>query len=674
VGAGGMRGTAGVDPVDLALGLSVLLSLTHLTGVLAGFSGWAGPIVAWGMLVPGLAACLRFLVRAGQRAAIEAERSGVTSDFSAARLIRARDLVWLLGVVPAMLLLVAACSPPGWLWASEGRGYDTLSYHLQLPQEWLAAGRLWPTDHNVYSYLSSYIEGAFLHLAMLAGAHGPEAVSEGSAPWGLQASEGQGVFSAQFFSAVMAMLTAWAIAHLLRRALAVPREVAGLLAVAFLGIPWVLVTGSLAYNDLAVLFFFAAAATVAMDDHRAPTRRGILAAILIGAASSCKPTALLFAGIPVGVLLLAHAAPRQWAKMLIPGAITGLAMLAPWLVRNAIACGNPLFPFASGLLRRGHWSAEQVERYAHAHHFTGTLVDRLRLLVLVDPSDPAGPVHRGLLHPQWSIFFPLVLVASVVALAPARRTGTAFRRRAAVLMLAMLAIQLLEWLFTTHLQSRFLLPLIIPGIVVIGLALRRLPGPVRLPLAAGLAAVLTGHALWRFAREPSPTLPGPNAMLTAGTMYRTGEIDRAALDGLTGADRDRLIGELHPEAFVNLLLPREGQASDLLLVGSATPLYFTRPVRYVTTWDESPLAHAMREHPARTPQEAAGDAGRAWAAALKALGIRFLLVDFAELDRLTRSGFRDPALDPAGLHAFLQAHARPIRAWPELGIVLVEVP
>lgn len=674
------------DPIDVAIGLACTLWATHLLGVLGGWGHGVGPLVAWGVLLPGVVLLVRAIVR-------EAGGGAAAEGAAPVRAIAPRALAWCLGLIVAMLIIVAACSPPGWLWASEGRGYDSLSYHLQLPQEWLTSGRLWPSEHNVYSYLPGYIEGAFAHEALLAGAGRPGA---GGEPWGLLADEGRGAFSAQFFSCAMALLASWTLAHMLHRALAVPRAIAGLLGVALLALPWVVVTASLSYNDVAVLLFFAGACAAAMDASLSPAQRGAITGLLVGAACSCKPTALLFVGAPVGLLLLAQSRRGDWGRLVATGSVTGLAMIAPWLVRNALACGNPVFPFAVGLFGRGHWSAEQVARYAHAHHFAGSILDRVKQLALVDPADPAGPVHRGMLHPQWSIFFPLVLVAAVAALVPMRSSHSheprsAARSRAiAFLWFGMLAVQVLAWLSTTHLQSRFLLPLAVPGLALIALAMERMPRLARVPLAAFVPLALAAHSVWIFAHEPrrpswpstaepsiaeAKTPPSPNALLAAGTMYRTGEIDRAGLDRLSGVDRERLIAELHPEAYANLVLPREtGDArANLLLVGSATPFYFTRPVVYSTTWDDSPIARAMRASPAASPGDAAGESGRAWAAALRARGVRFVLADFAELDRLTRSGFRDPALDPALLHAFLEAHSRPLRTWPSLGAVLVEL-
>jgi hypothetical protein len=286
-----------------------------------------GPLVAWGVLLPGVVLLVRTIVR-------EAGAGSVVEGSPIVRVATSHELAWPLGLIVAMLIIVAACSPPGWLWASEGRGYDSLSYHLQLPQEWLASGRLWPSEHNVYSYLPGYIEGAFAHVALLAGAGRPGA---GGEPWGLLADEGRGAFSAQFFSSAMALLASWTLAHVLRRALAVPREIAGLMGVALLALPWVVVTASLSYNDVAVLLFFAGACAVAMDASMSPVRRGALAGLLVGAACSCKPTALLFVGAPVGLLLLSQSRRGDWGRLIAAGSFTGLAMIAPWLIRNALA-------------------------------------------------------------------------------------------------------------------------------------------------------------------------------------------------------------------------------------------------------------------------------------------------------------------------------------------------
>ncbi|MEO0715829.1 MAG: hypothetical protein AAFY58_02435, partial [Planctomycetota bacterium] len=100
---------------------------------------------------------------------------------------------WWLAAPGAGVLLAASSSAPGWLWDTEFGGYDVLSYHLQLVQEWLAEGRVRTFEHNVYSFLPSYIEAASAHVGVLAGADGPMASER---VWGLVAHNGRGLIQA----------------------------------------------------------------------------------------------------------------------------------------------------------------------------------------------------------------------------------------------------------------------------------------------------------------------------------------------------------------------------------------------------------------------------------------------------------------------------------------------
>src|SRR5690606_10634132 len=123
-----------------------------------------------------------------------------------------------LAALPAVaVLLVAACNPTGWLWPGEGNGYDALSYHLQLPQEWIAAGAIRPLEHNVYSYLPSYMEAAFLHIGVMMGA--PPSGGATGGPWGLLAADGTGVIASQLLSAFAALMASWITARLAMRLL-----------------------------------------------------------------------------------------------------------------------------------------------------------------------------------------------------------------------------------------------------------------------------------------------------------------------------------------------------------------------------------------------------------------------------------------------------------------------
>ncbi|MFN0134242.1 MAG: hypothetical protein ACKVW3_17150 [Phycisphaerales bacterium] len=607
--------------IAASLGIAIILSLSHALGCLGLLSGTLGQILASIPVALGLVLLGLHLSRRGHQAL-------------------PRLSPWLLlALPPVAVMLVAAASPPGWLWASEAGGYDALSYHLQLPREWLAFGRIQPLPHNVYSYLPSYVESAYVHLAALAGS---------GRPGGLLAGDGTALLACQFLSAWFAILAAWLVAQLASSI----RPHSGIwAAIALLAVPWVVVTGSLAYNETAVLALGAGALLAASDSTL--RRRALVAGLLVGVACGCKPTALFLLTPGVAVLLIASA-PRQIATSLAFAALAGALAIAPWLLRNALHGGNPVFPFAAAWFGNAHWSPEQLSRYASAHHFRGTVLDRLRLLVLPDPSDPAGPRHRGLLHPQWSIFFPLAAVAWFVL---SRRANDLRTRRLASLLGFGMALGLVAWLFFTHIQSRFLLPLAVPAAVLIGLAATTVTRPA---IPAVLLAVLSIASVWNFLMQPggaeSDRTGTPNALLVPGPSTLTGQHARAALAAASPQDRDEFLANCPIPAFINLVTPPN---VGVLLVGTATPLYYTGRIMYATTWDESPLARAIRKHPGNP---------RAWAADLAALGVGIIVIDESELARLHASGWLDPALTPEAILAFLQGHARPVRAEGAVGV------
>lgn len=621
-----LRNAADPGSLQVGLGLGLMLTLSHAMGCL-GLLQFAGLPVALAVCIVGLA-MLALQIR---------DRTSDPAFMS--RITMPRAVV--LGVPAAAVMLVAACSPPGWLWESEARGYDALSYHLQLPQEWLALGRIRPLEHNVYSFLPGYIEAAFYHIGAMTG-HEPVPGSP-RAGAGLLSGEGMGVLSCQLLHAGIALLGAVligrAVPAMIGRDDTRERQLLGaaIAGALFLATPWTVVTGSLAYNDLGVAALTAAALIAAVDRGLPPARRGLLAGLLVGFACGCKPTALFMAGPVVGVLLLGNMPARAWWKAIALGAAAGVATLAPWLIRNAAFSGNPVFPVAWGLFGTGHWTVEQASRYTLGHSFVGSIPDRLGLLLGRD---------RGLLHPQWFLFVPVALAAAATA---AIRSAT---RRAAMLLVAGMAFQVLAWLSVTHLQSRFLIPLAVPGCVLLGLAVAggraRWPGPL---LAGAACLAQAGATLFIFAAQNGGR---PSALLVPGPALRTG-------DSVPPAQRAAMLGDLGPELFVNFSAP---QGALVYLLGDATPLYYTAPVLYNTTWDRWPLGEAMRAAPDR-PAE--------WAGLLRQQGITHVLANLSEIERLRASGWADPSVTADGVRAWLDGHARPVRIWPELGVGLYEL-
>jgi hypothetical protein len=620
--------------VHAALGLAATLTITHLLGVL----GLLNPITAWAWIGAGLALLVRFamadaLFWPGRLRELAADRP--------------RLAVWCLGALGVAIMLVAAASPPGSLWDSEFGGYDSLSYHTQLPAEWLDAGRVMPVEHNVYSFLPGYVEAATVHLAHLAGvpARTPDGLS------GLLAGQGDLVTAPHFLALGLTLLAAWATGTLTRtaaersgvdeRAARLAGSVGGALVVLT---PWSQVVGSMAYNESGVVALGAAAMAVAFDAALRPGTRAVLAAVLLGAACGCKPTAILFLAPAVAIALGVNIPVKSWARPVVLGAVTGLLMLAPWLVRNTMSGGNPVFPQAVGLFGEAHWSAAQAARYAAGHHNDTGLIDSVLMLVRPDPAADHGAPSvvrwRGLTNPQWALT-PWLGLAGLVVLCAMPAT-----RRLGITLGAGLVVGLAAWVLATHLQSRFLIPLVPLMAAGFGLAVVRL-APLPRVLVAGIA--LAGSAAWSVGNFAGQRGGHPNALLALGPGVFTG---RMSLEE---------VGDTFSTAGVNETAPTGG----LLLVGDATPLYFRAPVVYATVWDTHPLARAMSDHP--------GDPA-AWTAALRSSGLEWVLVSYPELGRLRASGWSDPGLTPDRVASWAATLGEPARVWPEQGRALYRLP
>lgn len=666
--------------IQIGLGLAILLTLSHALGML----GWLSGDGLWPRVIGWSAVAIGLVLLADQvaRRSLRPEYWPVVPWTAA---------LW---AMPLGVLLVAAANPPGGLWNTEFGSFDALSYHLQLPKEWAAGSgdhgpRLWPSAHNVYSYLPSYMEAAFLHLGAMQ--MGDEVVLRR-----LLGPDAYWPVACQMLHALLGIIGALLIGRCAfvasvqtgveRAAAAHVGAAAGALALA---VPWMTVVSSLAYNDGAMVALGAGALLCAMETTLGPKRRAIACAVLVGAATGCKPTALLMFTPLVGIVMLVHTPRRAWAASGVIGAIVGVAMLAPWLTRNALASGNPVFPFASGLLGAGHWTQEQAARHALHHGADPALGwgERLARLFL-----ERGGEHFGLSHPQWALVGFAGLALGCFALA--RRPG----RGLALCMFAGVAAMACVWMTMTHMQSRFLLPMLVPLVVLLALGLGSLRsltaarpgvavgrgGRVAGPLALGVAALAVGvFGSLRFVAQAGGE---PNLLLVRGPSVLSGMSVETGFMELSEAEQvDFARAQLGPEGFINLIIrPHEPPAvlslgnerkPGVYLLGDTAPLYFLgalgtapaslrtpddhrAPVVYHTTWDASPLGDAVR---------AAPDDPAAWTGRIRSLGVGYVLVNYDELSRLiTRSKYYDPAVTIEVVQRWLtdpQSGLKPVKAW-----------
>lgn len=600
-------------------------------------AGWAGLLSgpraflwAAALLAPGIAALAWELIRDRSDAA----RPDDAHDPSHGR--RARAPWWFgpgLGLaLPAFV--VAAASEPGALWSTEFGAYDALSYHLTLPQEWHAGEGIATLAHCAYSGMPSWMEAAYLHIRAIG-----DGRTVGGSSW---------FISAQMLHAGLAVVAAMCVGTSARRALPASGDGSRAAACAIatlllLGLPWLAVTGTLAYSESLMLCAFAAAMCVLMD---AAATRSLARAELLSlaglavAAFGAKPSAALLVGLPV----IAAAIPLWRGRTLtarIAEAIAcvalAAALLAPWWIRNTLSTGNPLFPFAEQLLGHGAWTDEQSARFAQAHAASGmnAWTGLWKQWVAFGWGDP--PAKGAAWRPLWSLM-PIMVIGALAWSIRESARARALRTPQALCALV-IAVQLAAWLALTHHQSRFLLPVAVPGSLLIASLIIRMP---RLQHATLLGATL-------LAWSAQPAL----AFLRDGPDPRAAALWIGAAHDLAGASPPANLVQA-----INGLNPESARVASAGLSATA----WVRPdvaLDWCSVWDRGAVAQALAA--------TRGD-GRAAAQLLSLEGWTHVAIDRVMLDVWTRAGWIDPVLTPEAIDGLRSGH-RVIWAGPQ-GVLL----
>jgi len=602
--------------IELAVGFTIMLTLSHGLGVL----GVLNPLSAWGVIFIGCA-----FVAIDGRSYLDGLNTAIGQTT-----LSLPGVAFVLGCVVVVLM---SCNPPGVSWDSEFGGYDALSYHLQLPREWLEAGRIWPSEHNVYSFLPGYFESAYLHFAHLAGS--PRITDSGIS--GFFVSDARAAMSTQLFSALLVIVSGIAMGQVADRCIELylpdtnqKQPYASRFARMLMACtPWLIVVGSLAYNEMGMVFLGVGALAIAIEHRARPMSRSCIAALIVGGACSVKLTALFFIAPSIAVILLSTIPRRNWFKPIFFGVCVGTLTLLPWMIRNEIATGNVVFPQVHSIFGHGHWTNNQHALYQVAHQFDGSLIDRLSLLVLSD-SDGTDHVsrYRGLTNIQWGITPLLGLIGCILLIA---RPTT--RKLGAVVSLALI-LPIISWMLLTHLQSRFLVPMapIFIGAGALGLAsvpieqlhkrITQICSLVALGIVVAVTAVQSGG--------------NPFQLVDLGTGVFTGEIE---------------INDAPWTATLNTILDSE---ETVYLLGDATPMYLRSPMVYNTVYDHWLIEDAIIAHP---------DAPLQWTGFLRSQGIDIVVVSFSEINRYAQSRWLPESIKLDQLIDWIDSLPEPIYVW-----------
>jgi hypothetical protein len=250
-------------------------------------------------------------------------------------------------------------------------------------------------------------------------------------------------------------------------------------------IPWLLMLSSVAYVESALMLYTAlsiawALKTIQRSD-RLPIRFMILSGIMAGFACGAKITAvpMLLLAVPAAVFVVLISRRSMLKRTIISCCalvLAGSLVLSPWLIRNIVWCGNPLFPVGMSVLGKDHFNDQQVERFRIAHSPTAKQEGFIGHLKVV----------RDDVIESWQfdfIFFPFALLAIAIR----------WRDPQTWLLAICGLFVVVVWIGFTHLIPRFVVMLIPIAAIAIG----RIHWGRAWP--AGLALLLIGAGLgWGF--------------------------------------------------------------------------------------------------------------------------------------------------------------------------------
>lgn len=570
--------------ISLGTGLSVWSLLVLGLGTQP-LSGWMRLI-----LVAIAAVIAAVLPRYSGRMSMRPESRPAASEL---RAIRPEYGRWLKRVI------VAACAPfviaillGAFLPATD---FDVKEYHLQGPKEYWLAGRIQFLPHNVYTSFPFLTEMLSLSAMAIRG------------DWLRGAWAGQAVLMSY---SVIAALGVFAVTRRLGG-----DRAAWLAVLIWLTSPWTFRISTIAYTEGALatyLILTVLAFAITQDsprelkvDARLITESSPLSVawmarrptvwtkgypvylgwigwtgFLAGSAAACKYPGVLSAVIPFGIAI-------AWVACRCPGTMPrwkGLACdlltygagvliaFAPWLLKNLIETGNPVYPLLWSLFGGESFDATTNERWNAAHAAPTHLWSQPGLIL----PDLWRQLQEITLRSDWQSvliggFAPLSLLA--------------WRQSRGVRWLWLYVVWLLlTWCWLTHRIDRFWVPMLPLLSVLAGIGLQALWAPLGQDAPHDRAP--DGHPLAAFGLLGTRALAA--AIVVVSVLFNLAFIT-TGLAGFNGFLLDEAVAQDQALTSSIRLCRAAGvdEVSKVLFIGEAAVFDADFPCVYNTVFDDS---------------------------------------------------------------------------------------
>lgn len=228
--------------------------------------------------------------------------------------------------------------------------YDGLEYHIGAPMQYIRDGRIHFLEENVYASFPALVEMFYL--------------------WGLVSVD---MLAPKLIHAALGLMSLYLIFVIGRDFFS---RTAGWLGALFFAVyPGLFLLTTQVYIDLGVLFFGLLTVLVMFQWCKNPRQEKKFSSAIgffVGCACACKYTAVLLWLLPVWILLNVILKMKKMSLkeyVFHNGCFFLMAFIAlmPWLIKNTVFSGNPVFPFLYEWLGGRGWTQELSDLFMTSH-------------------------------------------------------------------------------------------------------------------------------------------------------------------------------------------------------------------------------------------------------------------------------------------------------------------